>query len=186
MARKQRPLYSVVIDSREQQRYRFGHPHRRELGDGGAIIYGLAEGDYAAMLDGILLPCRIERKSLGDLFGVVGYGRERFEAELERLRPYRSFLIIEATADQVRAGYERSKISGEAAWASVIHWSVLFNITPIFAGSYRTGNAACARILEEVAVHHEEIKIQDSTEAGDKAVTGPSAQEAKTDSDQQG
>lgn len=114
---------------------------------------GLEEADYSAMLDGELLPVRIERKSLGDLYGVCGFGRERFEAELERLRPYRSFLIIEATCDEVRHGFERSKIPGNTVWASVLCWAVKFNISPIFAGSWRTGNAACARLLEEFALH---------------------------------
>ena len=151
--RKIKPLYTVVIDSREQAPYAFGKPHRRELADGGTIVSGLGEGDYAPMLDGELLPARIERKSLGDLYGVVGHGRERFEAELERLRPFRSWLVIEATCEQVRAGYERSRISGEAAFASVLCWSVKHGIAPIFAGSWKMGNAVCARILEEVALH---------------------------------
>jgi hypothetical protein len=172
--RKPRPLFTVVIDSNEATKnpYRFGKPHRDELDDGGVIVSHLAEADYSCMLDGELLSVRIESKSLSDLYGVVGKGRNRFASdkpgglyfesdesglwkpcELERLRKYKSYLVIEATADQVRAGFERSQISGAAAWASVLCWSVNFGIIPIFAGSWRTGNAACARILEEFAVH---------------------------------
>jgi hypothetical protein len=170
--RKPRPLFTVVIDTREQNPYRFGKPHRDELDDGGVIVSGLGEGDYGCMLDGELLSVRVERKSLSDLYGVVGNGRGRFAGdrkdgmyqvseesgvwepcELERLRQFKSYLVIEATADQVRAGYERSQIPGTAAWGSVICWSITYGIIPIFAGSWRTGNAACARILEEFAVH---------------------------------
>ena len=177
MSRKERPLFTVIIDTREQAAYRFGAPHRRELEDGGVIVSGLEEGDYGCMLDGELLPVRIERKSLSDLYGVVGNGRGRFAGdrkdgmyrdseesgvwkpcELERLRKFKSYLVIEATADQVRAGFERSKISGEAAFASVICWACKYNISPIFAGSWRTGNAICTRLLEEFAIHYKEAQ----------------------------
>jgi hypothetical protein len=215
MRRKQRPLFTVVIDSREQTPYRFGPPHRKELDDGGSIISALDAGDYSCLLNGVLLPVRIERKSLSDLYGVVGHGRGRFagdkkdgtyrvseesgewaQSELLRLRPYKSFLIIEAQADvspseirlrqwlqsiaaerektsnpevdrlagraqlalrtpitdAVRAGYERSQIPGEAAWGSVISWCLQYGIVPLFCGSHRTGNACCARLLEEFAI----------------------------------
>ena len=151
--RKLKAFYTVCIDSREQNPYRFGVPHRRELADGGTIVTGLEEGDYAPMLDGVLLPVRIERKSLGDLYGGVGYGRGRGEAELDRLRLFRSWLIIEASIEQVRHGFERSSIPGEAAFASVLCWSVRFSIAPIFCQSWKMGNVVCARILEEFAVH---------------------------------
>jgi hypothetical protein len=169
--RKPRPLFTVVIDTREQNPYRFGAPHKNELDDGGVIVSGLEEGDYGCLLEGELLPVRIERKSLSDLYGVVGNGRGRFAGdrkdgmyrdseesgvwkpcELERLRKFKAYLLIEATADQVRAGYERSQIPGAAAWGSVVSWSLTYNIAPIFAGSWRTGCAACAGILEEFAV----------------------------------
>ena len=153
MPRKEKPLFTAVIDTREQLPYRFGQPHRRDLADGGTLRYKLDSGDYACELDAVLLPIRIERKSEIDFFACVGRERERFEAELERLRPFKSYLLIEATAEQIAAGIERSQVSGKAAMCSALCWSVQFGITPIFAGTWRMGNAICQRILEEFCAH---------------------------------
>lgn len=170
MPRKAKPILTWVIDTREQDPYRFGEPHRREFAAGGTLRYGLAEGDYAAELDAVLLPIRIERKSITDFFAVCGRERDRFaglngsgkyqagpntqkESELLRLKQFTSYLIIEADASQISAGIERSQVSGKAAICSALCWSVRFGITPIFAGSHRMGNAICQRLLEEFAVH---------------------------------
>lgn len=144
-----------MIDSREppETRYQLGPPRRREFEDGGTLCYKLDEGDYSVELDAQLLAIRIERKAIGDLFACVGRERDRFEAELERLRPYRSYLIIEGTAAEVSAGIERSQVSGKAAMTSVLCWSIRFGISPIFAGNWRIGNAICQRLLEEAAIH---------------------------------
>jgi ERCC4-type nuclease len=155
MGRTEKPAITFVIDSREQFAYHFSKPKRRELADGGEVTYGLDEGDYACELDGELLPIRIERKSLGDLFGVVGHGRERFEREMERLaRHERAYLLIEASLAEVKSGYERSLVTGEAALGSVLHWSTQFGVQPVFAGNRRLGNEVCQRILEDFSVHH--------------------------------
>ena len=152
--RKQRPLLSYVTDSREQNPYAFSSCQRPDLDFGGSFVYKLDEGDYSVELEANLLPVRIERKSLTDLFACVGRERERFEAELERLRQYKAYLMIEATAAQVAHGIERSHVSGKAAMCSVLCWSVRFGIAPIFAGTWRFGNAMAQRILEEFAVHY--------------------------------
>jgi hypothetical protein len=164
MPRKPKPLYTTVIDTREQNPYKFGTPHRRELEDGGVVTYKLDEGDYAVELDGQLLPVRVERKSITDFYAVVGRERERFagiknglyyggESELLRLNRFASYLIIEATIDEVYHGIERSRIPGQAAIGSVFCWTVKYGVMPIFAGNWRNGNAICRRILEEFAVH---------------------------------
>lgn len=153
MRRADKPLLTFVVDSREQTPYQFTRPKRREFEDGGTIRMGLGEGDYSVMLDGELLSVRIERKTMVDFFAVVGRGRERFERELERLKPYSSWLIIEAVADEIRRGCQRSLVSGEAAFASAICWAVKYNVAPLFCGSRRTGEQICQRILEEFAAH---------------------------------
>lgn len=152
--RREKPIFSVVIDTREQARYAFYSPKRRDLADGGILTYALSEGDYSCELNGELLPIRIERKTIVDYFGVVGRGRERFERELERLRPYRSYLLIEATVAEVRHGIERSLVSGEAALGSALAWSAEFGVSPVFAGNRRDGRDICQRLLEAFAAHY--------------------------------
>jgi ERCC4-type nuclease len=120
------------------------------------VIEGLHEGDYSARLvtdeGGVLLPVRVERKSLGDLYGVCGYGRDRFERELVRLAGYpRAYLVIEAELRQVLAGFERSRISGRAVLTSVASWAQKFGVAPIFAGDRRLARAWTQRVLEEAA-----------------------------------
>ena len=116
-------------------------------------VEGLGEGDYAIRREGELLPVRIERKTLNDFFGCVGQSRERFEAELERLRQYQSWLIIESHADEIRAGFVRSRVSGEAALGSAIHWAGIFGIHVVFTGNRHLGQRICQQALEEFAIH---------------------------------
>ena len=118
--RKERPLLSFVVDSREQLPLQLGPPMRDEFEDGGSYTDGLSEGDYSVAIDGKApLPVRLERKSLGDLYGCVGFGRDRFERELERLRQYDyCALILECSAEDILRGFERSQIPGKTALAS--------------------------------------------------------------------
>lgn len=171
MPRNPKPILSFVTDTREQWPYLFHKPYKKSIfEDGGTLTYKLHEADYSAELDGELLPIRIERKEIGDFFGVVGKGRERFagrrgdglyetepgkwvKSELERLRPYRSYLLIEATIEQVRAGCEHSLVYGEAAFASCWCWLARFGVIPIFAGNRRNGRDIAQRLLEEFAEH---------------------------------
>jgi DNA excision repair protein ERCC-4 len=152
--RREKPLITFVRDTREGLPYDFTAPKLSKLDDGGMLEYALDAGDYSCELEGKLLPIRLERKTISDLYGVVGRGRERFERELEKLRVYQSYLVIEATAAQVRAGTERSLVSGAAAWGSVLCWSVQFGVIPIFAGDRKGGRDATQFLLEHFAVHH--------------------------------
>ena len=79
---------AVVIDTREQRGYRFDRikADADEGGDRLAVrtLRGtLATGDYS--LEGHTDAVTVERKSLADLFGTLGKGRDRFERELLRL-----------------------------------------------------------------------------------------------------
>lgn len=153
--RKERPLLTFVRDTREQYPYAFNLPIKADkFDDGGYIDQFLSEGDYSCLVNGgDILPVRIERKQFGEFFAMVGKERERFEAELERLRPYRSFLLIEATEKMIWDGFERSRVPGTAAWGSVWCWAARFGITPIFGGNRAHSRAICQRLLEEFASH---------------------------------
>lgn len=153
--RKIKPVLTYVIDSREQWPFAFGAPVRSEFVDGGSAVEGLEEGDYSCRLDRELLSIRIERKSLGDLFGVCGNGRERFVRELERLTAYdQRELVIEATAREIFTGYERSRIPGRAVMASLGCWRMKYGIGISYLESHRLAGGWTARLLEEFAIHH--------------------------------
>ena len=115
----------VVVDSREQCPFRFeGYPVEVETG-------ALASADYS--LHGFTDRIGIERKSLPDLVACLGVERERFARELARLRGYDcAAVVVEATADDLRAGHFRARLNPEAAWQSVLAFTQRYRIPFIF------------------------------------------------------
>lgn len=165
--RKQKPLATWIYDTREQWPYEMAAPTATKFADGGSYRDGLGEGDYAIELDGERLSIRIERKSLADYMTVVGRNRERFEAELGRLCDYdKAYVVIDATVEQIRKGYDRSLVSGEAAFGSMIHWMSVYGIPFFPAGNHRAGAIVCRRLLEEFAWHRW-LEMQGAVEGAD-------------------
>lgn len=79
---------TVLVDTREQLPFAFDAIPADATAGGGlwrvrTDRLALPSGDYS--LDGYAAAVAVERKSLADLFGTVGQGRERFVRELERL-----------------------------------------------------------------------------------------------------
>ena len=82
----------------------------------------LPYGDYAGAWedkDGKhieFMPIFFERKSLGDLYGTLGKGMERFRRELQRAKEdkVQLIIIVEACLSEVRNGYEHSKMEGDS------------------------------------------------------------------------
>ena len=88
----------VLIDTREQLPYSFdGITADAEHGGGTwqvrTEVRGIPSGDYS--LDGFADRVAVERKSVADLFGTIGAGRDRFVRELERLdaMPYAAVVV---------------------------------------------------------------------------------------------
>lgn len=80
--------FTVVIDTREQRPFEFAGltsdaRHGRRPLVVPTVVGTLGQGDYS--LAGLQDVVAVERKSLADLYGTLGQGRERFERELERL-----------------------------------------------------------------------------------------------------
>lgn len=152
-ARKPRPLFTVVLDSREQTPWEFAAPTAADFDDGGCYEDGLEAGDYTCELDGERQSVVIERKSLADFYMCVGRERQRFVEELGRLREYdAAHVLIEATFEQIAAGFERSRVTGEMAAKSAAHWETIYGIHFHFIG--RRGAPRFARwLMEEFCKH---------------------------------
>src|SRR5258708_11061713 len=150
---KPKPVLTFCADSREQRGYQWTRCVRKEFECGGTLIRALGEGDYAcAIQGGDILPIRVERKSLGDLWGVCGYGRERFERELERLQQYeRRYIAVEASWPTIIAGYDRSTITGRIAAASLMSWIDEWDLLPLMADDKKLVSGLVRRALEEFA-----------------------------------
>ena len=95
---------TVLVDNREQCPWTFPRcPSRNAT---------LKEGDYT--LEGLEDKIVIERKSLSDFTSSIT--EERFEREMECLRPYRwKFIVIEANFEDVAEGRYRSLLHPNAA-----------------------------------------------------------------------
>ncbi len=111
------------------------------------IVAGLETGDYS--IDGFESLITVERKSLSDLYGTLGYGRERFERELQRMSGATlagtafgggfkvCHVVVEATWDDVLNHPPRdSKLSPDSVFGSInsweqrypmVHWSMMGN-----------------------------------------------------------
>ena len=92
--------FTLVQDSREQLPLFKPKPW--------IVSKGLKAGDYS--IQGYEDIVSIERKSISDLLGTLGKGRDRFERELDKLKDYKwKGLLIEGLEDDV---YQPNDFSG--------------------------------------------------------------------------
>jgi ERCC4-type nuclease len=90
----------------------------------------------------------LERKSLPDLCGSLGKGRERFFRECEKMRAFRfRALVIEATPDQVEDAQYRSLISPASLISTLDALAVRHGLHIIWCGSH----LGAARKVENLA-----------------------------------
>jgi len=135
----------VQIDSREQLPWDLS-PLQEEVGT-------LETGDYALSGDGLRDLIRIERKSLVDLVGVVGVGRDRFEREIDRLQAFPvRVLIVEANWSDIDAGDWRGKVTPETVRASLGSWMVR-GLNVVLAGDRTRAQQIACGLLYRVASH---------------------------------
>lgn len=122
----------LKIDSREQLPLEFSNRVFDEV-----VVEGLPFGDYWVELEGKELPIVIERKSLGDLFGTMTNGYERFKKEVERVKDAECHLIlaIEGSVSDVFGGYEHSQYKGESMLKKLAMLRVRHDIEVMFFGS---------------------------------------------------
>lgn len=133
---------TVLVDTREQQPWDLS-PLRMESGT-------LQSGDYSLAADGLRDLIRIERKSLPDLVGVVGAGRDRFEREIERLQAFPTrVLIVEANWSDIDKGDWRGKVTPKTVRNSLGSWMVR-GLNVVMAGN-RERAQEIARELRHIA-----------------------------------
>ena len=139
---KAKQPFTIIVDSREQRPLVFP--------DDAIIVKALMSGDYS--LDGFEHRIAIERKSINDLFSVIGNGRERFERELERLAKLeRACIVVEGNLADVLEGARWSKVYPKAAVGSLFSWWVKYGVAPIFAGNRLLAAATVRKILVKFA-----------------------------------
>lgn len=117
---------TILIDSREQKPLCFSDAVDVE-------IVGLPTGDYSLRGHSDLVA--IERKAPSDLWACCGAERDRFEAELARLREYPiRAVVIESTIDAVLGTIPRGRVRPETVVRSTIAWSQDYGVPMVWCG----------------------------------------------------
>jgi ERCC4-type nuclease len=134
MARRYPPP-RIVVDTREQRPWSFRTAAvLRAHGELVVTTGTLATGDYS--VEGLTSVVAIERKSLPDFIQSTTRERERFWAELVRMRALqRRAVIIEASLEQVSCGAYRSLATPESVIGSASAIQYDHGIPVIWAGS---------------------------------------------------
>ena len=116
----------IIIDTREQIPLEFEPDIETCAGT-------LRAGDYS--LAGFTEAVAIERKELGDFIACCGQERERFKAELQRLKAYEArAIVIEADMGQIIQRAYRSRIKPESVMGSMASWTLRYQVPFILAG----------------------------------------------------
>jgi len=115
--------FEIIVDTREQKPFAFGsiYPQAR------TVVRTLQSGDYSIV--GHERDFAVERKSIQDLYGSIGSGRDRFKAEILRLKKYRfAAVVVEGDLAEIAAGTTHSKLSPVTVIRTMLSWSVKHGI----------------------------------------------------------
>jgi len=115
----------------------------------------LVTGDYTVV--GLEDCCSIERKSLGDVAGCVGHGRDRFRAQMERLAELRwPLLIVEASIQGIGQYKSRAHASDSRQIrpahiiGTLMSWSAELRVPWLPGGDIRSCERLALRHLRAV------------------------------------
>ena len=164
---------TVLIDTREQdtmnlRRRMKDFPHwRREKLDAGDY-----SGEYTVEGETHSLPVSIEREmNLDELCQCFTSGRERFQREFERGKAagIKMYLLIEnADWSKVFDGSYRSRLNPNALIASIIAWSIRYDLQFIFCKPDE-----CGRIIYKILYYHaKEVLEHDGTSGAESQRIG--------------
>lgn len=166
--------FRIVVDSREQRAYTFENMppmarDRAKLLAVPTICCGLPTGDYS--IEGYENRVAVERKSLQDLYGTLGQGRERFEREFERLNVMDyAAVVIEATWQEIARPREhvgegwRSQMDPRSVYETIVAWQQpgdgrqnkrFPKVHWFTAGSYRMGEVITFSVLRRFWEDHQ-------------------------------
>ncbi len=156
----------IVIDTREQQPYRFLCESVRSA---------LKTGDYS--LIGLETIIAIERKSLNDFIGCITASRERFENELNRADSLERFwVVIESTLTSIEKGLYRSKVNPESVLGTLAAWSNRHKVSFVFADSRQAGQKMTERLLKHAWLEHLKRLVADRQAAMPEQDNRPQAE----------
>ena len=117
--------FKIICDSREQCPWLFSTIQPMPE----IITQGLKTGDYSiegCHESGIV----VERKSIPDLFGSVGRGRDRLESEFQRMSKYEyaAIIIERSLGEMIKNPPENSRMLPKAVFHTLISWSIKYGV----------------------------------------------------------
>lgn len=120
--------FIIIRDTREQKPFLFNKETLKIAEAPVVQVATLRTGDYS--LFGFEDRICIERKSLVDLFGSCGKGRDRFEREFQRMAEYEySALVIESDWHEIyKTPPQRSKVHPKNLLRSLLAWHMRYDV----------------------------------------------------------
>jgi ERCC4-type nuclease len=157
MQEKEKKKPRLLVDTREQLPLSFNKDKFDIVNE--AVPFGdywneipNTDGTYTQ------IPICFERKGIGDLFGTMGKGYERFKREMERCKEakFHMILAVEGTVRDVHNGYKHSSIAGESMLKKLAMLRVRYDLEVLFFEDRKS----MAKWIEEVfdAVHRNYTK----------------------------
>lgn len=164
------PLPPIVVDTREQRPWDFGSDLICRLMGGPLIsVRGtLPTGDYSVQgLEGF---CAIERKSLPDFVACCTRERDRFKAEMARLKSFSvCAVIVEASAMDVQQACYRSQVRPQSVLATALAIQSDYRIPVYWAGTRESAEWSAAWMLRRAWQMH--LALAADAAAGEPAET---------------
>jgi len=147
--------FTIRIDDRERRGgYTFEGLHADADKQHRPLVVPTAEcrlvtGDYT--LAGAEDRIAIERKTLNDLYGTLGQGRDQFRAEHERMAELEfAAVVIEASlATAIARPPAESRLRPICVYRTFISWSLRYGVHWWFAGSRRGGEKTTFHVLRK-------------------------------------
>lgn len=124
--------WKVVVDTREQAPFGFlgmqDEKTQRPLIVNLITDRALKSGDYS--IDGMESRVAVERKSVPDFFSSISAGRDRFEAEMQRLAEMEfAAVVIEGDWRELLIDRpSRTQVSGKVASRTIASWSMRYGV----------------------------------------------------------
>lgn len=144
--------FTIYVSGAEQARYFFTGISPDGKPDDLLIVptewTHLRTGDYS--IKGMEDRVTIERKSMKDLMGTLGGGRDRFEKEHERMTHFQyAAVVIECTLDEMLTTVHAHGVTPKTAFRTWLSWEQKFGIPWHWVGNRRLGEIVTFRLLQK-------------------------------------
>lgn len=155
-------IVKIIVDSREQKPLPIAESSFDEV-----YTAALPYGDYTVTINDAHTNVCWERKSLGDLFGTMTKGYERFKREMERAKKDKAYmeLLVEASMTEVGAGYKYSRFPGSAMLKKLATLKMRYGLNTFFFNNRR--EMAKYIELNSIALAENYVPVTETLTKGD-------------------